>query len=165
MSELLLPKSVERDPRAPQLLRVLTSNSRPLWSGGNILVPVVEPGLELIEALRRALRSSRLVRGLESAERKLVAEERGLRMVDERSDSPRGVRVSRLLLLANDGSERFYRHVETLLLRQGPRVLAVGLAVDAGALGEMLYGPDRIVRLLLVEHKEAVSDVLLAMAG
>lgn len=129
------------------------------------MVPVVEPGLELIEALRRALRSSRLVRGLESAERKLVAEERGLRMVDERSDSPRGVRVSRLLLLANDGSERFYRHVETLLLRQGPRVLAVGLTVDAGALGEMLYGPDRIVRLLLVEHKEAVSDVLLAMAA
>jgi hypothetical protein len=44
-------------------------------------------------------------------------------------------------------------------------VLAVRLALDAAALGELLFGPDRPVRLLLIEHKEAVCSVLLAMAS
>jgi hypothetical protein len=161
---LRLPKSVERDPRAPELLRFLLSNSRPLWSGGGILVPVVAPGVELTEVLKRAQREGTLERGLESAERALAAEERGLQVTDERSDSPRGVRVSRLLLLADDGAERFYRHVETLLRRHGPRVMAVRLEAEASVLGELLYGPGRLVRLLLVARKEAVSDILLSIA-
>ena len=73
------------------------------------------------------------------------------------------VRVSRLLLLADDGAERFYRHVETLLRRHGPRVLAVRLDLDAHALGELLFGPGRLVRLLMIVHKEAVSAILLTM--
>lgn len=78
---------------------------------------------------------------------------------------PRGVRVSRLLVLADDGAERFYRHVETVLRRHGPRVLAVRVEVDAGALGELLFGPGHLVRLLMIEHKKAVCAVLLAMVG
>jgi hypothetical protein len=69
------------------------------------------------------------------------------------------------LVLADDGVERFYRHVETLLRRHGPRVLAVRLDVDAGALGELVLGPGHLIRLLMIEHKEAVCAVLLAMAG
>ncbi len=126
-------------------------------------VPVVELGSELKKILRTLLQGGSLVRGLESAERILTAEGRGLRMADERSDSSRGERVSRLLLLADDGAERFYRRVETLLRRQGPRVLAVRLTMDAAVFGELLYGPGRLVKLLLVERKEAVSQVLLAM--
>jgi len=74
------------------------------------------------------------------------------------------VRVSRLLVMADDGAERFYRQVERLLLRHGPRVLAVRLEVDADTLGEMVFGPGRRARLLLLAHKEAVSGVLLSMA-
>jgi hypothetical protein len=166
MTEALhLPKSVEQDPRATELLRSLVSSRSPLWSGGGILVPKVTPRVDLTEALKRAQRAGHLLRGLESAERALAAEERGLRMADERGSSPRSARVSRLLLLADDGAERFYRHVEGLLRRHGTRVLAVRLEVEAGVLGERLYGPGRIVRLLLVERKEAVSDILLAMVG
>jgi hypothetical protein len=68
-------------------------------------------------------------------------------------------------LLANDGAERFYRHVDTLLRRHGPRVLAVRLNADAGALGELLFGPGRLVRLLMIMHKDAVGAILLAMMG
>jgi len=161
---LRLPRLVDRDPRGPQLLRSLTTNTRPLWQGGKIEVPVVTCGSKLAAALRRAQSAGQVVRSLEIAQRKLATEERGLRLADRRSDVPRGARVSRLLVLADDGVERFYRHVETLLRRHGPRVLAVRLEVDAGALGELLFGPGHLVRLLLIEHKEAVCAVLLAMA-
>ncbi len=76
---------------------------------------------------------------------------------------PRGVRVSRLLVLADDGAERFYRQVERLLRRYGSRVLAVRLEADADALGELLFGTNGRARLLMLNHKEAVSAFLLAM--
>ena len=105
------------------------------------------------------------MRSLENAERTLAAEERGLQMADRQIGVPRGVRVSRLLLLANDGAERFYRQIEALLRRHGPRVLAVRLEIDENGLGELLFGPGRVARLLMLEHKQAVGSVLLAMAG
>jgi hypothetical protein len=156
---LRLPKLVESDPREPQLLLSLTTHTQPLWRESKLGIPVAMLSPELAEALRNAYASGRVIRGLESAERRLATEERGLQMAD------RGVRVSRLLLLANDGAERFYRNVETLLHRHGLRVLAVRLEIDAGGLGELLYGPGRIARLVMLEHKQAVGSVLLAMAG
>ena len=75
----------------------------------------------------------------------------------------RGVRISRLLILANDGAERFYRNVETILYRHKPRVLAVLHEIDAIGLGELLFGPGNIARLVMLNHKQAVGSVLLAM--
>ena len=118
---------------------------------------------ELAAALRNALSAGQTVRSLENAEHTLDAEERGLRLADRRSDMPRGVRISRLLLLADDGAERFYRQVERLLRRHGHRVLAVRLEVDADTLGELLFGPKHIVRLLMLDHKKAVCEALLSM--
>ena len=162
---LRLPKSVESDPRGPQLLRDLTTHTRPLRQGSDIGIPVAGMTRELAEALRSAYSAGQVVRSLESAERKLAAEERGLQMADRQVGVPRGVRVSRLLLLANDGAERFYRQIEALLRRHGPRVLAVRLEIDELGLGELLFGPGRVARLLMLEHKQAVGSVLLAMAG
>ena len=162
---LRLPKSVESDPRGPQLLRNLTTHTRPLRQGSEIGIPVAGMTPELAEALRSAYSAGQVVRSLENAERKLAAEERGLQMADRQIGVPRGVRVSRLLLLANDGSERFYRQIEALLRRHGPRVLAVRLEIDEHGLGELLFGPGRVARLLMLEHKQAVGSVLLAMAG
>lgn len=162
---LRLPKLVESDPRGSQVLRSLTANTQPLWRESELDVPVTRMNVELAGALRKADGAGQLIRGLESAERSLAAEERGLRMADRQSGVTRGVRVSRLLLLANDGAERFYRNVEAMLHRHGPRVLAVLLEMDAGGLGELLFGPGSIARLVMLEHKQAVGSVLLAMAG
>jgi hypothetical protein len=162
---LRLPKSVESDPRGPQLLRNLTAYTRLLWPGGKIAVPAAAMTQELAEALRNVYSAGRVVRSLEHAERALADEERGLKMADKQSGVPRGVRVSRVLLLANDGAERFYRHIEALLLRHGLRVLAVRLEIDEKGLGELLFGPGEVARLLMLEHKQAVSSVLLAMAS
>lgn len=162
---LRLPKFVESDPRGVQLLDSFKAHAQPLWRKGGISIPAAVLSVEMAGALRKAQVSGQVIRGLENAERTLAAEERGLRMADRQTDAPRGDRVSRLILLANDGSERFYRNVETMLHRHGPRVLAVRLETDAGGLGELLFGPGRIARLVMLERKQAVGEVLLAMAG
>jgi hypothetical protein len=159
-----LPRLVEADPRGPDVLRRLSTHTMPLWSAG-VEVPTVELNPDLAEVLRSAERAGQVIRGLESAERALAAEERGLRLARGASQMRPDVRISRLLVLADDGAERFYRRVETLLRRHGPRVLAVRLDMDARALGESLYGPGRLVRLLMIMRKEAVSAILLAIAG
>lgn len=159
-----LPKSIESDPRASQMLCALTANGKLLWPGGTVNVPETQLNSALREVLLAVHHAGRVVRGLEKAEQKLATEARGQGMADRKSGVTRGVRVSRLLVLTNDGAERFYRQVESLLRRHAPRVIAVRLAIDAKGLGEMLYGPGRMVRLLLIEHKAAVGAVLLALA-
>jgi len=162
---LRLPKLVEADPRGKELLRGLTAHTLPLWPGGKTRVPTVAFNSALLEALRIAQKAGQMVRSLEDAELKLAAEGRGLALVDQKSGVPRGERVSRLLVLADNGADRFYRAVETLLRQHGPRVLALRLDVKAETLGQMLFDPGQRVLLLLLDHKEAVSAMLLAQCS
>jgi hypothetical protein len=162
---LRLPKLVEADPHGARLLSDLAAQAKLLWPQGAIAVPEVQLGAGLREVLQKAHKAGRVVRGLESTERKLAAEEHGLGLADQQSGVLRGGRVSRLLILADNGAERFYRQVEKLLRRHGPRVLALRLNVSAETLGEMLFGPGRRALLLMLDHKEAVGAVLLALAA
>ncbi|MDH3215144.1 MAG: hypothetical protein OEN01_02495 [Candidatus Krumholzibacteria bacterium] len=163
IQSLRLPKLVESDPRGTVLRQSLIEHAQPIRAGSEISVAVAQfDGLE--SALQSAHRAGRVVRGLETAERSLATEERGLRLVNHSSGVKRGDRVSRLLLLTDDGSDGFYRQVENLLRRHGPRVLAIRLNVDAAGLGAPLFGAGRTTRLLLIQHKEAVVAVLLGVA-
>ena len=159
-----LPKAVESDPRCKQLLHMLTTRTRPLWQGGELEAPVITLSPELAEALRTAINNGQAVRSLENAEHTLDAEEQGMRLVDQTTNIPRGERISRLLLLADDGSERFYRQVERILRRHGHRVMAVRLEISADRLGALLFGPNHLVKLLMLDHKKAVCAALLIMA-
>lgn len=159
-----LPKLVEADSRAAKLLRGLERHAAPLWRESELRVASVRLDAELSAVLQGARSGGHVVRGLDGAEATLAAEERGLAIADRRSDGPRGARVSRLLLLANDGAERFYRRVDALLRRHRGRVLAVRLDVAADGLGALLFGPGRVARLLLLERKDAVAGALLAIA-
>jgi hypothetical protein len=159
-----LPKLLEAEPEAKQLLRSLETRSAPLWAGCETQVPQAELGPAVQIALKSAYSAGRIVRGLEGATRVLRTELQGLTQVDKKTGVARGGRVSRLVVLAGDGSERFYRDVESLLVRNSPRVLALRLPSDQETLGRLLFGPGQVARLLLVEHKDAVSAVLLALA-
>ena len=167
-AEIRLPKQIEADPRGPALLAGLLEGRQLLWPGGAIRTPVARLTPELAQALHTARRARRLTRGLEDATQTLASEQRGLEIADQRvaqaGGDGRGQRVSRLLMLSNDGAERFYRHVETLLRRHGPRILAVRLDVEAAELGAAVWGPETLARLLLVTHKEAVAKTLLSLA-
>lgn len=128
-------------------------------------MPSIEIAPDLEAALTSAFSAGRIIRGLEGAERALAAEERGLEKVDRSTGVERGQRISRLLVLADDGSQRFYRSVESLMRRHAGRIIALRVGVDEHALGRTLFGRDQVARLLLVAHKDAVSAILLALAA
>ena len=162
MTSLRLPRDVERDPRPDAVRAALAAGARRLWAGGTVEAAVVP----LTEPVRTALGSpairNALIRGLEGAEATLVAERRGL---DALPAADRAPRVSRLLLVTNDGAERLYRQVERLATTHAPRVLVCLLDVPSATLGGLLYGPDAVAKLVLTGHKDAATRLLLALAG
>jgi hypothetical protein len=160
-----LPKTLDDEPGATGLARQFAARAQPLWSGGAACVPRVTLIPALGAALTSAYAAGRLVRGLDDATRVLAAEDQGLKHVDRATGVARGGRVSRLLVLADDGAERFYRGVDALLRRHAPRLLALRVSADERALGALLFGPEQVARLLLLEHKDAVAAVLLALAA
>ena len=164
MKALRLPRKLNDEPAAAHLAGELVARAHPLWEGGDVPAVQVEVGEPLADALRSALACGRILRGFEGAERALAANEMGLRHADRKTGVERGARVSRLLVLTDDGAERFYRNVESLLRKHAPRVLALRLQADENTLGGLLFGPEQRARLLLVEHKDAVTEVLLALA-
>jgi hypothetical protein len=158
------PRRVEAEPSVADTLRARIAAGRPLWAGGELRVARAPLGARLLDALRSARSASRLVQGLEAATLRLAVETRGLRMADARGTTERGQRISRLLLVSNDGSERFYRDIEALVRRHEPRVLAVRLDADSSELGGPIFGRERMARLVLLEHKDAVATTLLVLA-
>lgn len=162
---LLLPKQVESDPRYQQLLKILSGQTEKLWSGSEVKVATSPFNAAIKEALLAAKEGERLSRGVEGIERSLGVEGRGLAMVDKKSGEKRVQRISRLLIMSNDGAERFYRKVESILREHGQRVMAIRVNADSVVLGETIFGTEKTVKLLLIDHKESVAAVLLAMTA
>jgi len=161
---LLLPKQVEADPRYKQLRYLLSRRTEKLWSGSAVLIPVAPFSDAIKTALMAAKEDDRLSRGVDGIERSLGVEGRGLALVDKKTTEKRVQRISRLLIMSNDGAERFYRKVESILRQHGERVMAIRVNADSSQLGEYLFGPEKAVKLLLIDHKESVAAVLLALA-
>jgi len=122
-------------------------------------------GPALADAFGVAGRDGQLVLGLERAGETLEAEARGLALTARRSGVAPGTRVSRLLLVTNDGAERLYRHVERLAIAHAPRVLVGMLGADATALGCATTGREAAVKVVLVRHKRAVAALLRALTA
>jgi len=117
----------------------------------------------IADCLYEARRARRLVRGLEGAQSALAGQEAGLRRA-EAARSPSGEpRISRLLVVSADGSERFYREVEKLRRRFAQRLEVLVLECDEAALGERVFGGGRRARAMLVDHKQAVAALGLAL--
>lgn len=157
-----LPKSIEEDGRSARVHAAL-ARTRRLWEGGELHTPIVRLSSALGRVIRSAHAAGRVTRGLELTEKKLAGEARGMERADRRSGAERGQRVSRLLLLASDGAERMYRRVETLSRRYPGRLLVLQLECDSGELGALLFGPGRSAKLLMLDHKDAVAEALLAL--
>ncbi len=162
LESLRLPKAIENEAEGALLHAALRERPRQLWSGGALSVPTASWSGGLASALSRAQREGHLVCGLERAEKALNREVRGLAMADARSATERGSRVSRLLLVSNDGTERFYRQVERLVCTQGPRLLAILIDADSSQLAAVVPQALGVVRAVLIEHKDCVARVLSA---
>ena len=96
----------------------------------------------------------------ERTEALLETEEAGLKKTASTRPDANRVRISRLLIVSGDGSERFYRQVEKLRERFSNRLEVLLLDCDEAALGAAAFGPGRRARALLIHHKEAVVRFL-----
>lgn len=163
-----LPRTLQDTELGSELMVRLLANPRALWPESHNMIPTLPMTLPLRDALRTANASQQLLRGMETANKTLADEGRGLRLIDEKKRGKRGKRssrISRLLLLTNDGTERFYRQADTLLKYHGERLLIVQIDVDEQELGHNIFGKDAVARAVLVTRKKTVTDILSACAA
>lgn len=163
LPELKLPKAVEADPRHAQLVALFAESRAPIWEKGHLTFGRAHftPALEM--TLRQALNFRHLDLGLERIDQALDNEKKGLDALREKQGTPPANRVSRLLIVANDGSERFYRACEQTALKHADRLLLLVTDVPAEVLAAKLFGQGREIKALLVSERDSVSRVLLSL--
>jgi hypothetical protein len=159
-----LPREIEADPCAATLRHRLAANAVPLWRESATIVPVMPASHALAAVLAGAARDGTLVLGLEAAGAALDREELGLAARASREGGARVERISRVLLLASDGAERFYRAADRVTRRHAGRLLTCRLDLAAASLGRAALGRPAAVKAVLVQRKPAVVAVLRALA-
>jgi len=165
LSDTRFPRKLEADDSAGNIRQALMARTVKLWTGGNLDVSIIRMSDPLKKVLQMAWLKGQIRCGFEAIFDKLKNERKGITNVRERQDAPYGDRVSRLLLFSNDGAERFYRHIEDLLQANAPRLLGCLLDIDGIALGNVITGKDRKIKLVMAEHKELVSEILRTIAA
>ncbi|MBA2322190.1 MAG: hypothetical protein H0V89_13680 [Deltaproteobacteria bacterium] len=155
-----LPREIEANPRHAAIAAVLARDARALWSDGTLAVAHVPLDAPLEAALVAASNARQLQRGLERIEQVLEGEQRGLDALHEKQGTAPANRASRLLLAADEGSERFYRLVERLLLRHGDRLLGLRVEASPARLSQAIFGRDLLVKAVLVSDRDGVTSVL-----
>lgn len=164
-SDIHFPRDLEADGSAAAIRRILSARTAKLWPGGKLEAPVISMGPSLEQALVKARRKGQIRCGFEAVRERLESEKKGIMNVRERSPAPYGNRVSRLILFSDDGAERLYRHIEQLLQEHSPRVLGCFLSIDSSILGRLMAGEGRQIKVLMAEHKDAVSELLRAITA
>jgi hypothetical protein len=155
-----LPRELEADGTAGTIYQVLMARTVPLLPDGDFSVSMITIGDPLKKVLQRANLNSQIRCGLEAISDKLAREKKGIDHLREGRGLPSGERVSRLLLISNDGAQRFYRHIENLLQLHAPRLLGCMLNMDGSALGYVITGMERQIKVIMAEHKGVVSEIL-----
>jgi len=165
ISDMRFPRQLEADGSDETIRGELMARTSRLWPGGEIDVPVISLSEPMKIALKQARLRSRIRFGFEPILQKLTGEKKGITNVREQTDALYGDRISRLLLFSNDGAERFYRHIEQILEAHAPRLLGCLLDIDGAALGELFTGKGSVIKIVMAEHKDVVSDVLRALVS
>ncbi len=164
LTDIRFPRQLEVEDTAETIRQALMACTVKLWLGGDLDVSMITMSEPLKKVLRNARLKGQIRCGFEAIFAKLENEKKGITNVRERQGAPYGDRISRLLLFSNDGSERFYRHIEHLLQAHTPRLLGCLLDIDGSALGNVITGKDRKIKLVMAEHKEVVSGILRTIA-
>ena len=161
---LKLPKNVIAHPRAAAIETLFSTNMRELWHDGGIAVPVWSFGQSMQKALGLAYNEKHLVQGLDSIEEALERELKGLKAVQVKQDQAKNQRLSRLLLLSNDGSERFYRQASSILSRHEDRTLGCIIDATSDELGRAFTRKANPAKALIINDRKALEIFLIALA-
>jgi hypothetical protein len=157
-----LPKQLKKENIESDVQAALDKESIKLYSDSEISIPVLTLTLELRKQIFYAKSLGELIFGYEVIEKSLENELRGLQKIDSQ-----GERVSRLLLVTNDGSTRFYRELEFLHKKQGTRLMICRLDVDSALMGNILgFKVKKVkVKAALLNTKKSVTSVLKSLLG
>jgi hypothetical protein len=158
--DMRLPRELEADGTAADICKALMARTVPLLPGGDFSVPMIAMGDPLKKVLQRANLNGQIRWGLEAISERLAKEKRGIDHLREGKGLSSGERVSRLILISNDGAQRFYRHIEHLLQLHSPRLLGCMLDTDSSIMGSMITGKERQIKVVMAEHKGVVSEIL-----
>jgi len=150
-----LPKQLEKDGVEPDVRAALERENIALYGDSEIHIPLLTLTPKLRTNIFYAKSVGELIVGYEAIEKALANELHGLQKMDGQGD-----RVSRLLIVTNDGSLRFYRELEFLQKRQGARVLVCRLDVGSLLMGNILGLRDQVVKVVLLSKKKSVINVL-----
>jgi hypothetical protein len=143
---LKLPKGILTHPNASQIEEAFRINLRLLFAKGRLEVPLWPFHEAMRAALVKAYSSKHLIQGLQS-----------------QPGQDQKQRLSRLLLLSNDGSERFYHSAESILLRHGDRTLGCVIDATADQLGQGVTKKSNPAKALLIDERKALEVFLLEM--
>jgi len=153
-----MPRALIESGRSGPIAEDWISRTRAATSDGCVELPryPLDPGLR--DGLFEVRRARRVVRGLEAAAEALDREAAGLsRAAATRSA---GRRISRLLVLSNDGAPRFYRQAMRIVEQHVERAAAIVVDADEADFGDAVFGGGRRVRAILLDHKDAVVYLL-----
>lgn len=132
-------------------------------NGGELYVPSIAFSTEVKNSLQLARRSGQLQGGLENIEEIIEREEAGLKLNQKRENKNSNERISRILFMSQDGSERFYKHCEAFLTKYKKRILGCRLEASAEEIGKAFFGENAQVKAMILMNKNFVAHTLLAM--
>jgi len=150
-----LPKKLKVEEIEEQVLAALDKNKIALYDDSEIQIPLLTLTPELRQQIFYAKSLDELIFGYETIAKVLACELKGLKKVNNESE-----RVSRLLIVSNDGSKRFYREFEFLLNKHGKRILLCRLDVDSELMGYLLGLGQKQVKAIMVNRKNSVVNIL-----
>lgn len=146
--------------RADVLAADWVSRVRDAVAAGGPALPRYPMSPVMEETLFEVRRAGRVVRGLEDVETALAKEEAGLSRAAATRTQSGHPRISRLLIVSADGSERFYRQVDQVKRRYAHRLEALLVEGDEFDLGGAVFGSGKRARAVLLDQKDAVIHFL-----
>lgn len=150
-----LPKQLVKEEIEDKVIVALGKNSIALYEGSDMQIPLLKLTPELRQQIFYAKSLDEMILGYETIVKELANELKGLLNVNNQSD-----RVSRLVIVTNDGSTRFYREFEFLLKKHGGRVLICRLDIDSAVMGYLLGLGEKQVKAIMLNRKNSVANIL-----
>ena len=161
---LKLPKNVLENPRRVELEAYFTLSEQPLREGSAVPISRLPDTAGLRAALLAVFGTGHLIQGLELIVERLDNEQRGLKAAQERAGLQPPQRLSRLLILARDGSARFYRDAESTLARHADRLWGCVIDVTAAELGRAFTPKGNPAKALMIDDRDALGLFLATLA-
>ncbi len=161
---LKLPKNISTHPNIKAIETLFTKNLHLLHQDGKVKVPHMSFNENVRNALKSIYASKHLIQGLEAIGSHLDKELKGLKALAKKSGETQNDRLSRLLILSNDGSERFYHNAESILNRHSSRSMAIIIEASSEELGEAFTKKSNPAKALLIDERKSLEAFLSAIA-